>query len=658
MLPIRRQVPRGLPAAGGSPRGPAGRPRAHHVLCGLALALACLWGPGPAAAQEPACTDCHDVDPAAFERTVHGALGVGCTDCHTGAARPHEETGVAPVDCASCHQDAVDALATSPHGKEVFTRLSGKPACRSCHGPVHSMAARDDPASPIHPVQLTEMCARCHASPELARLTGLKLLQPIEAYKASVHARAVREGKPAATCAECHGSHAILPASDPQSGVHHGRVPETCGTCHGKIAKAFEESVHGQAAARGLREAPVCTDCHGEHRILAVDDPASPVFASNLPTMTCERCHGDLRVTEKFDLPSQVVPSFEQSFHGLSSRAGSRSVANCASCHGVHRILPSSHPRSTIHAANLAKTCGNCHPGAGTRFAIGPVHVLPTEQRHAAVHWIRLLYLWLIGLVVGGMLVHNALDLRRKVLSPLVRPLLPAAERPLRMSLAFRLSHALMMVSFLVLAYSGFALTYPEGWWAQPLVRWEEQIALRGWVHRVAAVAMLVSLAFHVVHVLVDRRARACIAAMLPVREDWHELRERMKWYLGRRPDMPKSGALGYPEKAEYLALIWGLAVMALTGFLLWFENFTLRWFPKWVADVSTVVHFYEAVLASLAILVWHFYFVIFDPLVYPMDMAWLNGREAPGRLLERTETTVQVPEAKPAGEPADETAG
>jgi hypothetical protein len=58
--------------------------------------------------------------------------------------------------------------------------------------------------------------------------------------------------------------------------------------------------------------------------------------------------------------------------------------------------------------------------------------------------------------------------------------------------------------------------------------------------------------------------------------------------------------------------------------------------------DVATVIHFYEAALATLAILVWHFYAVIFDPLVYPMDTGWLTGREAPGRTLERTEATIE----------------
>ena len=58
----------------------------------------------------------------------------------------------------------------------------------------------------------------------------------------------------------------------------------------------------------------------------------------------------------------------------------------------------------------------------------------------------------------------------------------------------------------------------------------------------------------------------------------------------------------------------------------LWFNNFALRHFPKWITDAATAVHWYEALLATFSILLWHFYLVIFDPLVYPMDTAWLDG--------------------------------
>jgi cytochrome b subunit of formate dehydrogenase len=607
----------------------------------LALISFLVWAAQPATAQEAeaaACTDCHDgVQPADLEKTVHA--GLSCTDCHIGAEKdPHPE-GVANVDCSTCHPDTVEELQKSIHGKPVFTQISGKPACQTCHGPVHQIVSRDDPASRVSPARVAMTCAQCHASPEIAKRTGLHLVQPLAAYNASVHARAIREGKPAADCASCHGSHGILPASDPASKVNHQNVPGTCGECHGEIAKAFAASVHGQAAARGVREAPVCTDCHGEHRILAPSDPGSPVFATNLPKMTCGRCHGDLRISQKYGMPSDVVASFDDSYHGLAGRSGSQTVANCASCHGVHNIFPSADPRSTVNKANLSKTCGNCHPGAGTRFAMGPVHLVSTDQASSpAVYWVRLIYLWLIWLVIGGMVLHNALDMRRKVLSPVRLPIVPVSERRPRMRAGFRIAHALTMASFIVLAYTGFALKFPGAWWSRPLLAWEETVALRGAIHRMAAVVMVAAFLGHFVHLAVSKEARACIFRMWPSLHDVRELREKLAWYFGKRAEMPRSPTLSYVEKAEYLALMWGTAVMAFTGFLLWFENLTLTWLPKWAIDISTAVHFYEAVLATLAILVWHFYFVIFDPLVYPMDTAWLTGREVPGRTIERNE--------------------
>ncbi len=84
--------------------------------------------------------------------------------------------------------------------------------------------------------------------------------------------------------------------------------------------------------------------------------------------------------------------------------------------------------------------------------------------------------------------------------------------------------------------------------------------------------------------------------------------------------------------------MIASTAVTAITGFVLWFENFTLAWLPGWVPEAATVLHFLEAILAALAIAIWHFYFVIFDPAVYPMDMPWLTGKPPYSRAEERGE--------------------
>jgi len=87
------------------------------------------------------------------------------------------------------------------------------------------------------------------------------------------------------------------------------------------------------------------------------------------------------------------------------------------------------------------------------------------------------------------------------------------------------------------------------------------------------------------------------------------------------------SGCASYVEKIEYWAFVWGTCVMTATGFLLWFNSFALRHFPKWVSDAATALHYYEAILATLSILIWHMYTVVFDPAIYPMDRSCITGK-------------------------------
>ena len=120
---------------------------------------------------------------------------------------------------------------------------------------------------------------------------------------------------------------------------------------------------------------------------------------------------------------------------------------------------------------------------------------------------------------------------------------------------------------------------------------------------------------------------RAILRFLIPATEDARQFLAVLRYNLGLSDQPPQFGKFSYAEKIEYLAFIWGTLVMAVSGLLLWFNSFTLRHFPKWVADAATAIHFYEAILAALSILIWHFYLTIFDPDVYPMDRSWLTGK-------------------------------
>jgi cytochrome b subunit of formate dehydrogenase len=606
----------------------------------IALLVACLlFGTQVAVAEEMnPCLDCHEVDVAHFASTPHGTTE--CLDCHVGADRRHRR-GLDPVDCGTCHGDVVAEQAVSVHGPDGVRRFSGSdlPSCAGCHGDIHTMTTADDPASMVHEGRLGETCGACHGSGQPAP-PGVRTIQPIEAYTASVHANAVREGQHGATCSDCHTAHSPLPITDPASSIHRQNVSSTCGACHAGIAAQFDQSIHGLAVTAGVVDSPVCTDCHGEHRILAVTAEGSPVSATNIPLRVCGPCHSDLRLGEKYGLPGNQVPSYEDSFHGLASRGGVQRVANCASCHGVHNILPSSHPDSHIHPDNLAATCGQCHAGAGTQFTIDPVHVLAKSTPNAVAYWIRAIYIPLIWITVLGMLLHNLLDLAKKTRHPV--PRLRKAPEHLsireRLSVPFRIAHAVAAVSFIILVFTGFALKYPESWWAGLLLLGGEDGELRGLLHRIAAVGLMGAFLYHFAHLAISAKARRQVAMLLPKSADIREFIHRVGYNLGLRREPPAPVRVGYVEKVEYWAALWGTIITAVTGLLLWFENFTLTWLPGWVPEAATVLHFLEAILATLAIAVWHFYFVIFDPAVYPMDTAWLTGKPPFSRAEERDE--------------------
>lgn len=405
-------------------------------------------------------------------------------------------------------------------------------------------------------------------------------------------------------------------------------MAETCGKCHTEIGKTYLESVHGEALKAGAQGAPDCADCHGEHLILEPKNPASPVNAAHVSMDTCGRCHGDARLALLYGLPADRVPSYAESYHGLSKREGSLTAANCASCHGVHNIFRSSDPRSTVNAANLPRTCGECHKGVGEQFAIGPVHVQTTTgPAHPVVQWIRRIYWVLIPLTLGFMVFHNLLDLLAKLARR--RPRQETGQRVIRMNLWFRIAHWGVMLSFPTLVFTGFALKYPDSWWSAPFLLWGKQTAFRGALHRSAAVALIAATLYHFIHLAVNRRDRGFLMAMLPRGKDVTDLAGVILYNLGTRQEEPHFAKFNYAEKLEYWAFLWGTAVMGVSGFALWFNNFALRHFPKWITDAATAVHWYEALLATLSILLWHFYMVIFDPLVYPMDTAWLNGKRS-----------------------------
>jgi thiosulfate reductase cytochrome b subunit len=149
---------------------------------------------------------------------------------------------------------------------------------------------------------------------------------------------------------------------------------------------------------------------------------------------------------------------------------------------------------------------------------------------------------------------------------------------------------------------------------------------IRGVVHRIAAVVMVTASIYHLYYILFIPRGKQLIRDLVPVRDDITEAFGVLKYNLGLSKEKPLLGRFSYVEKAEYWALIWGTAVMTITGLILWFDNTFLGILTKLGWDIARTVHFYEAWLATLAIIVWHFYFVLLNPDTYPINLAFWKG--------------------------------
>lgn len=639
------------------------------------------------------CDACHKAGdkpapaiPAGLYASPHA--GVGCLSCHTGASRPHKG-GVATRGCASCHLDAGRALAASAHGAGV----EGAPTCGTCHGGGHAVASLA--AEHLQPTYGPRVCARCHrketeiylmsahakaaaagdglaptcdlchgpahATEPLATDRQLSVAhQPVfcgechtgkratpdspfsipdprAALLASVHGRLnPATGSYNANCSDCHYIHDEQPAWHYVSSTHFMNVAETCGRCHEREYELYSISVHGLAVAAGVRDAPTCPDCHGDHGVVAVAAYDAEGRETRV-VATCSSCHYSLALNAKFNLPNDRVETFERSYHGVVSEGGKTTAADCGSCHRVHDVLPASNPRSSVYRSNLEETCGACHLRVTERFVGTNVHDPAHHPRRSPADYVALVYVVLIAVLLGGMVAHNAVDYVVKV-----RAIKRARHEPRkvheRLRLSERIQHLVLIISFAALAVTGFAIKFPSAFLFSWLVRLEGPYSIRVTAHKVFAVILIAASVFHLGYLLFTRLGRARLRSIWPRAADVRAGVVTVLHALGLVKERPEFGEFSYAEKVEYWALIWGTAIMAVTGLYLWLDAYIQQYFPYWLYSVLRTIHLYEAVLATSAIVIWHFYHVIFDPYVYPMNFAWLDGK-IPERLMveERT---------------------
>ena len=227
-------------------------------------------------------------------------------------------------------------------------------------------------------------------------------------------------------------------------------------------------------------------------------------------------------------------------------------------------------------------------------------------------------------------------------------PLIRDDEVFLRMNLAERIQHFLLIATFYILIITGLPVFFYDIKFLKPLFSLEQSFYIRGIIHRIAAVVMILNLVWHIHYTVFTKRGRDNFKEMIPKFKDfrdafeifWHHLgltrflyrKGIFKNFFAKRPywlfeNSPQFGRYNFIEKFEYGAVGWGSFVMIVSGFFMWNVELSLSLFPLWVHDIFVIAHGYEALLGLLAVIIWHMYNVHFNPDAFPMSKIWLNGK-------------------------------
>lgn len=177
-----------------------------------------------------------------------------------------------------------------------------------------------------------------------------------------------------------------------------------------------------------------------------------------------------------------------------------------------------------------------------------------------------------------------------------------------RFPLARRIEHIVMMLSFITLGLTGLPQKFPSSPLSIASVGLIGGVENLRSIHHVAAIVMMLGTAWHLLvfgYMAYVRRTRL---SMLPTLQDAKDGWQAVKYNLGFAKTFPQMGRYTFEEKMEYWAFVWGALIMGITGFMMWNPIITASFFPGEVIPAAKAAHGGEALLAILAIIIWHMY--------------------------------------------------
>ncbi len=224
-------------------------------------------------------------------------------------------------------------------------------------------------------------------------------------------------------------------------------------------------------------------------------------------------------------------------------------------------------------------------------------------------------------------------------------------ESYVRFSLAQRIEHIVLILSFSTLAVTGLVQKFADSSISVAIITFLGGIETTRLIHRAASVVFVVESIYHLAVIGYKLYVQRKQASMLPGLKDLQDAAFQFLYNLGLRRERPKMGRYNFTEKAEYWAMVWGLVLMAVTGFMMWNPIATANILPGQVIPAAKVAHGAEAVLAVLAIFLWHFYHVhikVFNKSMFTGKLSRHEMEEEHGEELEQIEQGLIPPPPPP----------
>ncbi len=345
-----------------------------------------------------------------------GILAAGLIFLAVGRAGAQEPAQNTEAYCLSCHSNP-DLKMTLPSGEEISLTITSEHLKTSAHSPlgIECQACHTEIRSYPHPA--TEYQTRRELSRSLS-LSCKKCHSTIyEKAQDSMHAKVAADNPTAPICTDCHGSHYVQKPNEPRS-----LISTTCSQCHEQIYDQYKNSIHGsELIGKNNPDVPVCTDCHGVHNI---QDPRTTQFRIESPEM-CANCHANEELMSKYGLTADVYNLYELSWHGVDVSVYKarwptiwHDSAVCTDCHGIHDILDTNDPNSSVNPANLLKTCQKCHPNVSANWTSAWTgHNKIDSKRTPLLYAIDVFYasftpvvLWIAGIYVLLQILRATVD--------------------------------------------------------------------------------------------------------------------------------------------------------------------------------------------------------------------------------------------------------